>query len=181
MKSHHMQAHFQKLYVQRDEMEQKLVAFKGMEWERPLQDKWSWGETYYHLYLMLKNFRRLSKVYIPLTTPVAALRKSKPFTTHSPNIYEAYQAKKKKPMKAPFIIMPPKEIANNVSFDWLIEELNQETNQLEEIVATVPDDIAGHIRFPDPLANNPNLIQSIDLLGIHEKHHFLICDKYYRK
>ncbi|HWI49242.1 MAG TPA: DinB family protein, partial [Rummeliibacillus sp.] len=30
-----------------------------------------------------------------------------------------------------------------------------------------------------PIAHYPNLIQCIDILGIHEKHHFLLCKKYY--
>ncbi|WP_018933189.1 DinB family protein [Gracilibacillus lacisalsi] len=181
MKSLHMKNHFQKIYKQREEIKEELVVFRNQEWKRPHQDKWSWGETYYHLYLMMKWFRRLSKGYVPLSLPIATLRKNKPYKVHSTDVYAAYKQKNKKPMKAPFLLVPPKDIEYDVDFQWLIEQLDNETKQLEKIVLNITDDVAGHIRFPDPLANNPNLIQSIDLLGIHEKHHFLLCEKYYNE
>ena len=161
-------------------MQEVLANFSGAEWDRPKEDKWSWGETYYHLYLMMKWFRRLSKIYVPVSKPVAALQRNKPYLTGSTNVYEAYQDKNKKAMKAPFIIMPPDKKKINVQFADLVAELDKETKLLESIVEDVNDDTAGHIRFIDPLANHPNLIQSIDLLGIHEQHHFLLCKKYYQ-
>lgn len=175
-----MKEHFEKIYRQREEMQTELDKFTGQEWNRPQKDKWSWGETYYHLYLMVKWFRRLSKVYVPISKPVAALAKNKPYLTTSTNVYETYHEKHKKPMKAPFIIVPPNREKIHVEFDDLLVELDKETKQLEAIVDDVRDEIAGHIRFVDPLANHPNLIQSIDLLGIHEQHHFLLCKKYYQ-
>ncbi|GAA0310594.1 hypothetical protein GCM10008924_30250 [Gracilibacillus halotolerans] len=117
-----------------------------------------------YIYLMMKWFRRLSKIYVLITKPVAALQRNKTYLTGSANVYEAYQDKNKKPMKAPF----------------MLAELDKETKLLKLIVENIDDDIAGHIRFVDPLANHPNLIQSIDLLGIHEQHHFLLCNKYYQ-
>ncbi len=176
-----MKDRFQKIYKQREEMKKELTSFRNKEWNRPHQDKWSWGETYYHLYLMMKWFRRLSKVYVPSSLPIATLRKNKPYKVHSTDVYEAYKEKNKKPMRAPFILVPPKGIESDVDFQWLIEELDKETKHIEHIVSNIDDDVAGHIRFLDPLANNPNLIQSIDLLGIHEKHHFLLCEKYYNE
>ena len=180
LKSIHIEEHFEKLYRQREEMLQELAYFAGVEWNRPQKDKWSWGETYYHLYLMVKWFRRLSMFYLPISKPVAMLKKDKPYSTGSTNVYEAYQDKNKKAMKAPFIIVPPDRKKISIEFDDLVAELDKETKLLEAIVEDVNDDTAGHIRFVDPLANHPNLIQSIDLLGIHEQHHFLLCKKYYQ-
>ncbi|WP_374068095.1 DinB family protein [Paraliobacillus sp. JSM ZJ581] len=174
-----MKKHFQKLYIQREEMNKEIMKFRDKEWNRPYKDKWSWGETYYHLYLMMKWFRRLSMIYIPLSKPIASLRKNKPYNVHSYDIYEQFNDKYQRGMKAPFILVPPKGIESGVNFEWLLEEIDKETNYLEQIVSNITDDVAGHIRFPDPVANNPNLIQCIDLLGIHEKHHFLLCQKYY--
>ncbi|PWU68745.1 DinB family protein [Gracilibacillus dipsosauri] len=174
MKNIYLVEHFQRIYKQRKEI--KIELWKGKEWQRPSDDKWSWGETYYHLYLMMRWFRRLSKIYIPLAIPFATLRKNKPYPVHSTNIYKQYQLEKKKPMKAPFILVPPKD---QVDFGWLVNELDKETKQIEKIVLKLSDDVAGHIRYIDPLASNPNLIESIHLLGIHEKHHFSLCEKYY--
>ncbi len=181
VKSVYMKDHFQKIYKQREAMIEELTHFQSKEWIRPYEDKWSWGETYYHLYLMIKWFRRVSKVYVPLARPVGTLRKDKPYETCSFDVYARYKEKNKKPMKAPFILIPPEYKKINVSFDWLLEEIEKETKLLESVVSNISDDEAGHIRFLDPLANNPNLIQGIDLLGIHERHHFLLCQKYYRQ
>ncbi|GAA0310600.1 hypothetical protein GCM10008924_30260 [Gracilibacillus halotolerans] len=51
MKSIHMKEHFEKIYRQREEKEEELGKYSGQEWGRPKENKWSWGETYYHLYL----------------------------------------------------------------------------------------------------------------------------------
>src|SRR5690625_1288348 len=99
-----MKEHFEKIYRQREEKEEELGKYSGQEWGRPKENKWSWGETYYHLYLMMKWFRRLSKIYVPITKPVATLQRNKPYLIGSANVYEAYQGKNKKPMKAPFML-----------------------------------------------------------------------------
>lgn len=175
-----MNQHFQKIYRQREIVLEQLEHFAGMEWERPQQDKWSWGETYYHLYLMMKFFRRLSKVYVSIAKPFALLSKNKPFLTSHRNIYVLYQENNKKVMRAPIILVPPEREKIKFEFEELLVELDKETKRLESLVEGINDNIAGHIRFFDPLANHPNLIQSIDLLGIHEQHHFSLCQKYYK-
>lgn len=179
MNSIKMTEHFEKLEVQRNEMSDILSKFKGNEWERPLKNKWSFGETYYHLYLLIKWFRRLNIVYLPISKKIAVLRKHKAYLENSADVYVQYQNKHKRPMRAPSILVPPKDIEKKVTFTDVLELLDKETNHLKEMVSLIDDATAGHIRYPDPLANNPNLIQSIDLIGIHEKHHFNLCKKYY--
>lgn len=180
MQSIYMTNHFNKIYEQREEFANEIKRFKNKEWERPYKDKWSFGETYYHLYLMVRGFRRLNKLYLPLSRPIAAARKKSPYKTHSnKDLYIEYKEKHNRPMKSPFILLPPKGIESKMSFERLIKELDNETKDLEKMLSEIKDDIAGHIRFPDPIALYPNLIQSIHLIGIHEKHHFLLCKKYY--
>lgn len=58
--------------------------------------------------------------------------------------------------------------------------LLNETNELQALVKNIEEDIAGHIVFFDPIAHYPNLIQAIQLLAIHEKHHFIIMENNYR-
>ena len=58
--------------------------------------------------------------------------------------------------------------------------LVNETNAIKVCVQNIEENIAGHIVFLDPIANYPNLIQSIQLLAIHEKHHFLIIENSYK-
>lgn len=58
--------------------------------------------------------------------------------------------------------------------------LLNETNEIKALVKNIEEDIAGHIVFLDPIAKYPNLIQAIQLLAIHEKHHFIIIENNYK-
>ncbi|WP_332645345.1 DinB family protein [Lysinibacillus sp. 54212] len=179
MKSIYMKNYFTVIYEQREQFANEIKNLKEKEWERPQEDKWSIGETYYHLYLMIKLFRQLNKSFLPIAKPVAKLRSEKPYKLHSEDIFTEYTAKHNKPMKAPFVLMPPKDIKEKISFQWILSELDIETRYLQKILSNISDNVAGHIRYPDPIAHYPNLIQCINILGIHEKHHFLLCKKYY--
>ncbi|ATP42415.1 hypothetical protein CSE16_09400 [Solibacillus sp. R5-41] len=174
-----MKKYFNVIYEQREEFANELKNYNNKEWERPLEDKWSFGETYYHLYLMVRLFRQLNKPFLPIAMPIATIRRGKSYKFHSEDIYTEYKEKHNKPMKAPFVIVPPKDIKEKISFKWLVNELDIETRYLEKMLSNINDNVAGHIRYPDPIAHYPNLIQCIDLLGIHEKQHFLLCKKYY--
>lgn len=61
----------------------------------------------------------------------------------------------------------------------LEELLSRETDEIKKLVQNIEENIAGHIVFLDPIAHYPNLIQSIELLAIHEKHHFMIMKNNY--
>lgn len=52
--------HFKTIYEQREEFINNIKSLKNKEWEQPCKDKWSIGENYYHLFLMIKRFRQLS-------------------------------------------------------------------------------------------------------------------------
>ncbi|WP_366248519.1 DinB family protein [Terribacillus aidingensis] len=179
MKSSYMQEHFETIYLQRRRFEENIRKYSNREWMRPQPDKWSIGETYYHLYLLLKRFRQLNKVYIPVSKPFSVFKKRASYQTKIEDIYRAYREKHGKPMKAPSILLPPKGIESKVKFDQLKHDLHKETILLKIMVSEIDNAIAGHIRYPDPLAHYPNLIQSVQLIGIHEQHHFRLCQKYY--
>lgn len=57
--------------------------------------------------------------------------------------------------------------------------LTRETDEIKKLVQNIEENIAGHIVFLDPVAHYPNLIQSIQLLAIHERHHFMIMKNNY--
>lgn len=148
-------------------------------WTRPLPEKWSIGETLYHLVLMTKFFRRVSIFYIPIMLPVAYARKKKPYPLETYNIYKEYNQKKRSAMKAPSVIKPPAgldEKWNITEVQWFLE---YETEKLYSLVKFMEEDLAGNIYYPDPIAHNPNLLQSIHLLAIHEQHHFDLTKGYY--
>ncbi|SDD51282.1 DinB superfamily protein [Terribacillus halophilus] len=178
MRSDHMQMHFQTIYKQREAFFAENRNIQDTFWERPVSDKWSFGETYYHLYLMIKRFRQLNRIYLPAAVKLARMKKRRSFSVFSKDIYQEYKQKHHRPMKAPFLIVPPKEIQNRLSSNQLQSNITKETERLRDMLASIEDNIAGHIRYPDPIAHNPNLIQCIHILAIHEMHHFKISEAY---
>ncbi|MBM7541978.1 DinB family protein [Amphibacillus cookii] len=180
MQNESMTKHFKKIYDQRETFNHLIAKNHWQIWDRPQINKWSIGETYYHLYLMIKRFRQLNTVYLPLAKPIAYIWKHSLYPIQINNIYQEYSQKHNKAMRAPSIIMPPKHGEQLISTRALFKEITHETKKLESMVTKLNERIAGHIRYPDPIAHYPNLIQSIDLIGIHEQHHFNLCQKYYR-
>jgi len=77
--------------------------------------------------------------------------------------------------------VPPSKKRFTLSSDDIEQLLVNETSAMQELVKNIEEDIAGHIVFPDPIAHYPNLIQSIQLLTIHEKHHFTIIKEQYNR
>jgi len=77
--------------------------------------------------------------------------------------------------------VPPSKKRFTLSSDDIEQLLVNETSAMQELVKNIEEDIAGHIVFPDPIAHYPNLIQSIQLLAIHEKHHFTIIKEQYNR
>lgn len=179
MKSYYIGLYFDKIYMQRISFSMRMENYRERPWVRPREDKWSFGETYYHLYLMVKRFRQLNNFYLPVAKQIASRRRKASYKTEIEDIYKEYKQKKKKPMKAPSILVPPKDIESTISFATLTRELDEETKRLEQLVSAIEDDVAGHIRYPDPVAHHPNLIQAIQLIAIHEQHHFQLCAFYY--
>ncbi|WP_155590019.1 DinB family protein [Lysinibacillus cavernae] len=177
MKSNSMAKHFLTLQEQRTHYLPAIHALSKEElWRRTLEDKWSIGEHFYHLYLIFKMLHKATK-YSFFLLPIAKMRRNKPFATEIHNIFEEYQANKGKGMRAPGILVPPKKIRFALSSHDIEQLLLNETLALQQFVKDIEEDIAGHIIFPDPIANYPNLIQAIQLLAIHERHHFEIVGK----
>nr|WP_275899567.1 DinB family protein [Bacillus piscicola] len=147
-------------------------------WRRPLPEKWSLGETFFHLLLMERLFRRFSYIYLPIMLPFAHLRKKKPYKTEIHNPYQDFQKKRKRPMKAPFLIVPPSRLEEKFTFEDIQALLEAETDKLKVQLRDMEEEVAGQIRYPDPVVDYPNLIQCIHLLAIHEQHHFNVTKKY---
>lgn len=114
-----MEKQFHTLTKQREAFYQNTKLDFEQEWNRPFPDKWSIGETLYHLYLMIRLFRRFSNYYIPVMLPLAYVRKQQPYKTEIHNIYEEYRGKKKRPMRAPSLIMRPSGLENK----WNVTEI----------------------------------------------------------
>lgn len=169
---------FQTLETERELFYQDMGISPNEAWCRPRSEKWSAGETVYHLYLLARLMRMASTIYIPIALPVAYLRRKRPYVSAIHDIYKTYHKEKGKPMPAPSILVPPAGLKEKYNFTEVQNFLEVETGRLKRQLANISDDVAGHIRFPDPVADYPNVVQSVQLLGIHEKHHFDIVKAY---
>ncbi|MEH6940705.1 DinB family protein [Bacillus sp. JJ722] len=179
MKSKSISNHFLTINQQRNHFLPKIESLSQEKlWNRNEDGKWSIGEHIYHMYLILRMLKVATKFSFILT-PYAKLRRNTPFPTEIHDIYAEYKEKKGKGMNAPWILVPQKNIRNSMEGRDLVKLLSKETNELKALVKGIDEDIAGHIVFFDPLAKYPNLIQAIQLLAIHEKHHFEIIEKNY--
>ncbi|NMD69386.1 DinB family protein [Bacillus sp. DNRA2] len=178
MKSQSMRTHFLTLKQQRDSIFPTLKSLSMAQlWERPEENKWSIGESIYHLLLIIKKLRVASIITIPCTRLYAKMTRNKPFDCEINDIYKEYKEKHGKGMKSPFILNPLNKINNTMGINEMNQLLIKETANLMKLVEDIDEDIAGHIIFLDPIANYPNLIQAIQLLAIHEEHHLRIVRK----
>ncbi|CAM3206041.1 DinB family protein [Filibacter tadaridae] len=179
MKSEQMHNYFIKLKQQRDVFYNDDNLNFENAWKRPMPEKWSIGETLYHLVLMVRVFRGFSRIYVPIMLPLAYVQKKKPYKKEIHDIYQEYRYKKKRSMNAPFLIKPPSGLERKWTFNDIQALLEYETDKLATNLNDIDQDLAGQIYFPDPVAMYPNLIQCVHLLAIHEQHHFNITKKYY--
>lgn len=176
MKSTSMAKHFLTLQVQRQHYLPAIHSLSQEEfWRVTREGKWSIGDHFYHLYLILKMLHTVTKYSLYLS-PIVKIRRNKPFSTEIHDIYEEYQSKKGQGMRAPGILVPPKKISFVLNSYAIEQLLINETLALQKLVQNIDEDVAGHIVFPDPIAHYPNLIQAIHLLAIHERHHFKMIE-----
>ncbi|PFW59515.1 hypothetical protein COL13_01965 [Bacillus cereus] len=179
MKSENISKHFHTLHAQRNEFLPHLHSLSQEQlWYRKEDKKWSTGEHFYHLYLIARMLKVAIKFSLTLI-PYAKLRKNAPFETEIHDIYAEYREKHGRGMKAPWVLVPSKKVYHSMDGKELEELLSRETDEIKKLVQNIEENIAGHIVFLDPLAHYPNLIQSIQLLAIHEKHHFIIMKNNY--
>jgi DinB superfamily len=179
MRSNNLSRHFQTLAQQRASFlsEIKLLSQEQL-WYRADDKKWSIGEHLYHLYLMVRMLQIVTKCSFVLL-PYAKMKRKSPFATEIHDIYAEFHQKKGRGMNAPFVLVPPEKVRYSMDITDLENLLEERTNELKALVGNIEEDIAGHIIFFDPIAQYPNLIQAIQLLAIHEQHHFNVIKKTY--
>ncbi|OZU88741.1 hypothetical protein CIL03_10670 [Virgibacillus indicus] len=179
MKSEKIEHYFHLVKQQREAFYHELTVNNIDPWRVPKAGKWTVGETLYHLVLMVRLVRRFSIFCIPVMTPIAYLRKNRTYKTEIHDIYQEYNQKKRKPMKAPFLLNPPKNLERKQTPAEIKALLESETSKLIKDIEHIDERIAGHIHYPDSIAFYPNLIQSVQLIAIHENHHYKLVKLYF--
>ncbi|KKK34232.1 hypothetical protein WN59_08105 [Salinicoccus sediminis] len=142
------------------------VEFNDDLYRRDVPDKWSVGEVIYHCWLLLKYFRMLSGMYNPPARAILKLYRQSPaeYDAHMENIYAG------ETMKSPAILVP--QMKREYSKGELRMMLEDETEKLKKTLDGLDSDALYRVRYPDPVAGCPNIIQSVKLAKIHEAHHY---------
>ena len=135
-------------------------------YKRDVPEKWSVGEVICHCWLLLKYFRMISRVYNPPARMLLKLSCQSPagYDAHMENIYAG------ETMKAPAFLVP--DMKREYSKGELRMMLEVQTEKLKRALEGLDRDALYRIRYPDPVAGWPNIIQSVKLAKIHEAHHY---------
>ena len=168
MRSETLAEHFARLREQRQFLYREDLGI-GPEalWSRPEPDRWSIGETLQHLTKMLRLFRRFSAAALLLGRPLATLREHRPFATRSQDIFAGAA------LPAPFLVRPRRP-TGTPTLDAVLQALERETASLQSGLDREKEAVLGHTWLWDPFMGAQNLLQVVDLLAIHEEHHFRI-------
>ena len=139
-------------------------------WSRPEPGRWSIGETLQHLTKMARLFRRLSAAALVLQRPLARLREHRPYATRSQDIFA------RAALPAPFLVRPRRP-RGTPTLEEVLQALERETALLQNGLECEKEAILGHTWLWDPVMGAQNLLQVVDLLVIHEEHHFRIAKR----
>jgi hypothetical protein len=136
-------------------------------WARPRPESWSIGETLQHLARMMRLFRRFAAAALPLERPLARVLRRRPYATCSRDLFSGRSRSAPRPLRpqAPTEPTPPVVV---------VGELERETASLARLLVDEDEGVLGHVWLWDPVMGRQNMLQIVDLLGIHEAHHFRI-------
>ena len=171
-----LQAGFKRLHAQREAFF-PMIEDAGMAklWRCPTETDWAIGDTLLHLCKTIRIYRVFIAVSWPALFPVAWLLRSRRFERGTVDIF-AENAAAGRRMKATRLLVPyrPDRLPSSRE---LREQLEVQTDRMEDLLAGMAEGVAGHFRIFDPGVGSPNLIQRLQLLAFHERHHFKIIER----
>ena len=168
MRSDTLREHFSRMEAQRQPVHDALITLPpDTLWDRPSDDRWSMGETLQHVCKMMRLFRRAAAVALLVERPFAYARRRRPYPTRSRDLFSG------RAMRAPRLIQPDRPARpSSPAVVW--GALHQETQRLSRRLSDEDERVLGHTWLWDPVMGRQNLLQVVDLLAIHEAHHFQI-------
>jgi len=135
------------------------------------------GQNLEHLHKAMRFFRRLYVVVVPLEWPLAALRRHRPFERR---MDDPFQERLKNIAALPGTT-PVDRRAAPVQFSVLRSRLDGELNKLTRFLADIDEDVAGNLWFWYGPLGFVNLLQDVQLHGLHEAHHFRFVNEWLDK
>ena|SRR5215469_8150967 len=171
-----LHAGFEVLHAQREVFLPVLQYASGRTlWGRPSDSSWAVGDSLLHLCKTMRVYNILIRGSWPVLFPIAWLFQGRPFERGMRDIFAEYEAAGKRMKATP--LLTPRRPDRWPSTQELWEQLEKETSKMEDTLARTPEEVAGHFRVFDPRIGSPNLIQRVQLLGFHERHHFKIMER----
>src|SRR5262245_1810429 len=141
MRSPTLARHLATLDAQRQALFARLQGLSPAElWRRPGAGRWSAGQNLEHVDAMMRCFRRLYAVVLPLQWPVAWLRRRRPVAAEM-----ALDASRLSSLPALPGLRPRDRRSAPVPLVEMRRRLDAERAALGALLAPVPEGVAGHV------------------------------------
>ena len=171
-----LRASVERLHTQRNAFFPVLDGVTAaMVWRRPRDTDWAAGDTLLHLCRAMRVYRLLIQISWPVLFPVAWLLRTRPFERDIVDIFSQYEAAGVRMRATPLLV--PRRPNRLPALHELREQLEAETKKMENTLGGIAEGVAGHFRLFDPGVGSPNLVQRVQLLAFHERHHFKIIER----
>ncbi len=154
-----IQTQRQRLYVRIADLSAETI------WRRPGDGHWSVGQNLEHVNKLLRLFRWLLTVYLPVAVPLARLLRRRPFSTLKEDIYQH-------DTQRPPGVKPIDRSRRPIPYAELRQSLDDEMERVLKLLQDLDEDVAGNIYYWDWVTGRVNLHQCLLLDYYHERRHF---------
>jgi DinB family protein len=166
MRSPTLGRYFEQIRAQRQELYDRIARLPAATiWRRSGDGHWSVGQNLEHVNKLVRLFRWLYTIYLPLAVPIARLGRRGPFPVDAEDVFRRHL-----PMPPG---LGPKDRSNNPTpYEDLRRLLDGELARIVRLLMDLEEDVAGHIYFWDWLTGPINIQQCMLLSYFHERRHF---------
>lgn len=166
MRSPTLERYLAMVQQQRQELYDRIAPLPAeMVWRRPGDGHWSVGQNLEHVNKLVRLFRWMFTIYLPIARPIARLRRHRPFPIDKEDIYQHDTQK-------PPGVEPKDRSIDPMPFDELRRLLDAELARIRGVLDDLDEDIAGNIYYWDWVTGKVNVQQCILLDYYHERRHF---------
>lgn len=166
MRSPTMGRYFEQIRTQRQELYHRIAPLEAATiWRRPGDGHWSVGQNLEHVNKLLRLFRWLWTIYLPLAIPIARLRRGRPFPIDKEDIYQH-------DTQRPPGVKPKDRSRHPMPYAELRRFMDTELTRIVRQVKDLDEDVAGNIYYWDWVTGLVNMQQCVLLDYYHERRHF---------
>jgi len=166
MRSPTLSRYVEQIQAQRQELYDRIAPLPAATiWRGPGDGHWSVGQNLEHVNKLLRLFRWLWTIYLPVAVPIARWRRHRPFRIDKEDIYQhdTQRPPGVKPKDRSQCPMDYEELRR-----WMDTELKRTTSLLKDL----DEDVAGNIYCWDWVTGLVNTHQCVLLDYYHERRHF---------